>query len=110
MNYLHKELASGRWFEFSLVEQLANIGSEVGRALTWREKGRADVSRAAALRALELMDLTMADPKNRSRLKEIARAREVFVDDLFFDNIYRSTPEGWRKYYDAFAYAARRER
>jgi hypothetical protein len=26
---IHKELAAGRWFELSLVEQLANIGSDV---------------------------------------------------------------------------------
>jgi len=26
---IHKELASGRWFKFSLAEQLANVGSEI---------------------------------------------------------------------------------
>jgi len=31
--FMHKELAEGRWFQLSLMEQLGNIGSEVGRAL-----------------------------------------------------------------------------
>jgi hypothetical protein len=38
MNYQHKELAAGRWQQMSLVEQMANVGSEVGRALNWRAK------------------------------------------------------------------------
>lgn len=29
MKYQHRELASGRWNELSLVEQLGHIGSEV---------------------------------------------------------------------------------
>jgi len=30
---IHAELAAGRWFDLSLVEQLAHIGSEVDRAI-----------------------------------------------------------------------------
>jgi hypothetical protein len=29
----HQELASGRWFRLRLVEQLANLGSEIERAM-----------------------------------------------------------------------------
>jgi hypothetical protein len=29
---LHATLAAGRWHQMTLVQQLANIGSEVGRA------------------------------------------------------------------------------
>lgn len=29
--FLHQNLARGRWFELSLAQQLGNIGSEVGR-------------------------------------------------------------------------------
>jgi hypothetical protein len=39
MNHQHKELAAGKWKELTLSEQMANIGSEVSRALTWMEKG-----------------------------------------------------------------------
>jgi len=37
---IHKELAKGRWFQFSLCEQLGNIGSEVNRALRWQDKDK----------------------------------------------------------------------
>ncbi len=38
MSYQHKDLAAGRWSQLSLIEQMANIGSEVERALNWRIK------------------------------------------------------------------------
>lgn len=104
----HKELASGRWQQLSLIEQMANIGSEVHRMISWREKN-AQYSRAAFERALELLDLTLADPKNRYRLKEICRVREALVD-FNLDNEYSTTAESWEKYFYAFNYAARRGR
>ena len=39
MAAIHRDLAAGRWASMSLVEQLANIGSEVSRCLAWRRKG-----------------------------------------------------------------------
>jgi len=78
MNYRHKSLANGRWFEFSLIEQLANMGREVGRAIDWRDKDR-KISEGAVERALELIYLSVEDPKNRGRLKEILRLREALL-------------------------------
>jgi hypothetical protein len=48
----------------------------------------------------------MADPKNRKRLKEIARVREVLVD-TYFDNQYHSSEKQWYNYFYSFNYAAR---
>lgn len=76
MNYQHKNLAAGRWNELSFLEQMANIGSEVERAINWKKKRNAEYSTIAFERALELFDLTMADSKNEKRLREISRARE----------------------------------
>jgi len=47
VNYQHQELAKGRWFELSLVEQLANVGSEVEQTISWRNKGNAEYGRLA---------------------------------------------------------------
>jgi len=93
-----------RWFKFSLVEQLANIGSEVIRAINWKEKDREDYSKKAALRAIELIDLTVEDEKNRRRLKEVLRLRELLADFLWFDNQYNSSAESFKKYFYAFNY------
>lgn len=102
----HKELAGGRWFKFFLVEQLANVGTEVGRAVNWRNKNIED-SKMAFERAVELLDLTIEDPKNKKRLKELLRLREMLVDYFCFDNIYKSSDEKWSNYFYAFNYAAR---
>lgn len=106
MTYKHQQLASGQWKTLSLIEQLANIGSEIGRTINWKPKN-AQMSQQAFFRALELIDLTITDPKNKTRLKEICRTRECLVDHFFGDNIYKSTDQQWEKYFHAFNYAAR---
>ncbi len=103
---IHKELAAGRWFKLSLLEQLANIGSEVERTIKWKEKDDLDYSHKALVRALELIDLTVADPKNKGRLREVLRTREALVDHFMYDNEYNTTDEQWRKYFFQFTYAA----
>jgi len=103
---VHKQLASGRWFKFSLVEQLANVGSDVERTIRWKKKGEPEYSQKAFERSLELLDLTIADPKNKKRLKEIVRVREALVDHFMYDNVYATTAELWQKYFIAFNYAA----
>jgi len=106
----HRELTAERWFSFTLAEQLGNVGSEVGRTLKWRSRNPEIAERAMA-RALELIDLTLDDPRHRSsvaRLREICRVREVLLDFLVGPNQYGSTDVSLMRYFDAFAVAARR--
>ena len=108
MTYQHKELASGRWNKLSFCEQMANIGSEVERALTWRAKNNADYSRNAFERALELIDLSLESVSGLPRLKELARTREAMVDYFAGTNQCGSTDDSWRKYFLYFTYAVRK--
>ena len=106
MNFKHKELAAGRWQKFSLMEQLGNIGGEVSRALNWKDKDE-KIFWGAVERALDLFDLTLEDPRWIGRRWEIARAREVFCDTVYDGNLYKSSLEDLKKYFDQFAFAAR---
>ena len=106
----HKDLTVGRWGKLSLVEQLANIGSEVIRATNWQEKGNAEYATLAFYRALELIDLTLDQPLGESRLRELTRMRETLVDYFFGENIYVSTASSWQSYFGAFTFAAARMR
>lgn len=108
MKYQHKELAAGKWEKLSLLEQMANIGSEVERALNWRKKNNSDYSRKSFERALELIDLTLSSPGSSVHFKEIARVREAIVDYFFGLNQFMSTEASWRSYFSHFTYAARR--
>lgn len=103
----HEQMAAGRWLEFSLMEQLANIGSEIERAINWKNKNNLPYSQSAFERGLELLDLTVADEKNKTRLKELLRLREMLADYFFFNNEYKTTDQSWQKYFYAFNYAAR---
>lgn len=108
MSYQHKDLAAGRWSKLSFLEQMANIGSEVGRALNWRAKNNTAYCRQAAERALELIDLTTEGIKDFAHLKELARVREAIVDYFFGINQFISSDLLWRKYFSHFTYAARK--
>jgi hypothetical protein len=106
MNFQHKELSQGKWQKLSLIEQMANIGSEVERAINWKNRNNEKYSQMAFERALELIDLTMADKKNRHRLDEIARVRESLADYFIGKNQYSSSDKIWRNYFHSFGLAA----
>ena len=109
MNNQHKTLAEGRWFTFTLAKQLGNIGSEVERAITWKNEGDDGQSRKALYRGLELFDLSLQDDRwNYPQLKEIARARELVCDFLAGDNEYGSDEIFLNDYFTQFAIASRR--
>lgn len=110
MTLFHQNMAAGRWFELTLVEQLANIGAEVGRALNRQKEGDTERCQSALERGLELFDLTIADPRWRHRLKEITRMREVVCDYFYGDNQYQSTPDSLDKYFLHFGIAARKKK
>lgn len=107
MKYIHKKLAKGGWFKLSLSEQMANIGSEVTRAVNWKKKGDQVYSLKAFKRALELLYLTIKDKKNKNRLKEITRLREVLKDYFLGSNQYKTTHKFLSNYFYSFNYAAR---
>ncbi len=108
MSCQHKSLAAGRWGKIPFLEQMANIGSEVERSLNWQEKNNMDYAGQAAVRAIELLDLTLDNIKGFPRLKEIARIREIVADYFFGGNLFHSAGTQLRKYFQHFTYAARR--
>jgi hypothetical protein len=107
MSAFHKDLANGRWEQMPLCEQMANIGSEVSRALNWQKKGNKEFCQKAVLRALELIDLSLPS-KKFSCLKELTRLREAIVDYFFYSNQFLSSELLWQKYFDHFNYVARK--
>ena len=107
MNPQHKDLAAGRWSQLKFIEQMANIGSEVERALNWQAKHNNDYTQKAYERALELVDLTLDCAISATRLKELARVREAIVDYFSGSNQFMSTESSWRKYFSCFTYAVR---
>ncbi|MBU1015132.1 hypothetical protein KKI17_01675 [Patescibacteria group bacterium] len=102
-----KELAQGRWHTFSLAEQLANIGSEVGRARKWQIRD-AEHFWNAVERTLELFNLTLADKRWAGRKKEIARLKAVFCDAVLGGEEYKSSLGELEAYFFPFMLVSRK--
>lgn len=108
-SFIHPDLVK-RWQSLSFLEQMANIGSEVNRALRWQKENK-ELFENAAFRALELLDLTISNScQNRSRLKELTRLREVFCDAILGGGEYRSSLKDLERYFYHFAIAANLEK
>lgn len=111
MTSYHPDLAAGRWFTFSLAAQLGNVGSEYERALRWKERGDEVRFENAFARLLELVDLTISDPRWKNhRLKELTRLREVICDELCNETREFDSPSDLREYFLYFGILARSER
>lgn len=108
--FIHHSLANGRWQQFTFAEQMANIGSEVGRAIKWKNKNNIEYKEKAIIRALELLYLTIEAQRKRKGLRELTRLREVLIDYFYCENIYRSTDESLEKYFLPFNFLARKNK
>jgi hypothetical protein len=102
---------SDRWMAFSLLEQMGNVGSEVGRTIRAHDAGNLVRFEKALARALDLFDLTASDPRWRgARRREICRAREEFCRLFFDDAVSPDSAAGLERYFMHFAAAANRHR
>ena len=103
----HPTIPQEKWNALSTIEQMANIGSEVSRAINWKGKDM-NTMQMAVYRALELLALSIGDKKNNRGLKEILRVQECIADYFLGDNTYHFSDQWWQKYFLEYAVAARR--
>lgn len=94
-----------KWAEMDRFNQMGNIGSEVGRALSAKRQGKHDRSQAAFYRGLDLIDETARiwAAQKQVGLKELLYARELFAKALITDDIDPTL----EAYFMQFAIAAR---
>lgn len=103
-NFIHKNLAAGRWGQLSFSEQMGNIGSEVGRARLAQNNNSVRFD-GAVRRALDLFDLALADNRWRGRQFELARARELFCAASLGQEEYATSLADLDRYFMQFATA-----
>jgi len=99
-----------RWHRLTLAQQLGNVGSELARARRGQAQGFRDRRDAALCRALELLDLTLDDPRRRGGCREIARLREVVADWYLETGEYDVSPQEIEDYCTSFTIYAAGER
>jgi hypothetical protein len=90
---------------------IANIGSEVGRAIAAHRNGKQDREDRAVDRAIDLFSATaetLIGTPHAYCLKEILRARDEFLK-LFFDDAFDDDADNVERYFANIAYRARFE-
>ena len=90
------------WFEMPVSMQISNIGSEVSRAINWKNKGNEKRKLGFCEKAIEFLELSIEDPKNAHRVDEFMFCIEELKDYFFFFFTYGTTDEMLHKYYDVF--------
>ena len=103
---------SWRWFQLSIYDQLWNIWSEIWRSINNKKTWNLERYNESILRAYELIDMSMADPRWRktAKLKEICRLRETISDYFFWNNEYNTSSEYLEKYFFAISVISNNER
>ena len=98
-----------RWWKLSIYEQMANIGSEVGRSIKAYRRGDEERFNKALDRALDLFSATAEGLVHKSpcRLREVLRARDEYLK-LFFEGTFDSDAENIERYFNYFAFLARK--
>jgi len=91
-----------RWYDMSVGEQISNIGSEVGRAIRYKNKGDEQKAAYFCNKAIEFFEIVKQDPKNKYRQGEFSFCIEELKDYFLGENYYGTTDEMLKKYYDAF--------
>jgi hypothetical protein len=103
-----------RWRQLDLIDQMANIGAEVGRTFNARQQGDSDRYWGAIERAVDLFEATVLTEKDRQpyRLKEVMRAKEEYLRIASAEEFDEADAARLERYFMDFALMslARRER
>ncbi len=96
------------WASLSLIEQMGNISSEVGRAFNGIRTNKPDRAQGAFFRGIDLLNATIQGLAERKspRLKEVLLARDQFANSFLSQKV----DVGLENYFNYFAVLARVDR
>ena len=90
------------WFNMPVSMQISNVGSEVARAIRYKNKGDQQKAANFCNKAIEFLKIIEADPKNKHRKGEFDFCIEELNDYFLGTNEYKTTDAMLTSYYDAF--------
>ena len=93
-----------KWFSMPLGVQISNVGSEVNRAIRYRNKNDRQKAENFCDKAVEFLEIMKRDPKNTARINEFNAAIDELNDYFKGNNTYQTTDRVLTRYYDAFLY------
>lgn len=90
------------WYKMPIGEQISNVGSEVHRAIRWKNKGDEQKKINFCKKAIAFLEIMESDPKNKHRKGELDSCIDELEDYFLGENIYQTTDDVLIKFYDAF--------
>ncbi|HLF18771.1 MAG TPA: hypothetical protein VI749_07765 [Candidatus Omnitrophota bacterium] len=100
-------ISQQKWQNLSFYQQLGNVASELSRAIKFKDQNDTEHMNSSLWRLLELLDLTIDDKRNVSRLRELCRFKEVLSDWYCQTKVYDIDPESLKDYSLRFAMLAK---
>ena len=97
-----------KWRQMTLLQQLGNLLAEISRASNWEKANKQEERNVALERALELIDLTLADGRNFGRSRELGILREIIADCYVGSSHFSVGLEALKNYLLPFAVLARK--
>ena len=98
----YEEKTDARWFSMPIGVQISNVGSEVNRAIRWKNRKEPQKAENFCKKAIEFLEIIKRDPKNVHRRGELDAAIEELRDYFLGENLFQTTDEVLTRYYDAF--------
>ena len=102
-----------KWAKLTIYEQLGNIGSEVGRAISAKRGGYEDRMEGAINRALDLflatIEVLIKEKTHKHRAREIIGMRDEFMSLFYHDYFDEDEADKIEAYFMNFAYIARNQ-
>ncbi len=105
---MNSHFDQSRWDSLSLIEQMGNISSEVGRAFNGIRTNKPDRAQGAFFRGIDLLNATIQSLARQKspRLKEVLLARDQFASSFLSQKI----DVGLENYFNYFAILVRADR
>lgn len=103
---LHQNLSAASWSKKETAFQLASIGAEASRFLGHLKNKQPLRAENSLWRALELIDLTIADFRHGSHLRELTRLRESLCSQMYASDLQLSA-EQLNRYFLPFGLISR---
>ena len=97
-----------KWQTLTFYHQIGNIASELSRAIRFKDQNDVEHMNFSLWRLLELLDLTIDDQKNKLRLRELCRFKELISDWYCQTHEYEFNPESLKRYSLGFVMLARK--
>ena len=89
-------------FKMSFEMQISNVGSEVHRAIRWKNRGDEKGKIEFCKKSIEFLEIMKEDPKNEKRKDELDFRIKELEDYFLGNNSLNTTDDKLIEYYDGY--------